>query len=515
METSITGFREGSPNRLKLIAIWLVLIVLTVVGLAGFERWSLQQELVTESEILHRIVSQRADQHDAHLTSLSAVASAGTNLRTDLFLDVANTIRRFYPRIVSIDLVSLIDGTSVVQTDSINSNDHAELIAKAARGSNGSLQLLAVPDSPGGYLLVKRSPNTDEARFGLALTIDGGVLLRSDGDFWEQESVQNGLTAPDGSLLAGKKLGPNSAFSKALGSASQPLLLETALTPSWASLFPLAPIVVGVAAVSLAYLLFLSLLRQYLRARSAERAALAGALELRLAHASRVNALGEMASGIAHELTQPLTAILSQLQAGKHMIQRGESKSLIKVLDDAVEQSKRAASILERMRRWTTPQGPSKQRISLQDSIDTIRSLVSPKAKELKISLKFDAPPEIVAVKADSVELEQVLFNLVRNALDAVEGQVSAVVEVQLYIEATDAFIDVRDNGRGVPPEIRQQIFEPFITDKKGGTGLGLALSQRLTDQMGGEISLIEDAEKTIFRVRLPISDEPKPEGAQ
>ena len=141
--------------------------------------------------------------------------------------------------------------------------------------------------------------------------------------------------------------------------------------------------------------------------------------------------------------------------------------------------------------------------------------MLSPKAKELKISLKFDVPPDFVAVKADSVELEQVLFNLVHNALDAVEGQASPIVEVQLYVGANDAFIDVRDNGRGVPLEIRPQIFEPFITDKKEGTGLGLALSQRLTDQMGGEISLLEDTEKTIFRVRLPISKEPKLEAAQ
>lgn len=508
------GFRKSGPDSLKLIAIWLVLIVLTVAGMSMFERWSLQNELVTESNILHRVVSQRADQHDAHLTSLSAVASAGTDLRTDLFLDVANTILRFYPRIVSIELVSLIDGTSIVQTGTIKSNDHTELIAKAARRSNGSLQLLAVPESSGRYLLVKRSPNTDEARFGLALTIDADALLRSDADFWAQATVRSSLKAFDESLLVGQKFANNSAFSKALGSASQPLTLETALTPSWASLFPLRTIVIGVAAVTLAYLLFLSLLRQYSRARSAERVALAGVLELRLAHASRVNALGEMASGIAHELTQPLTAILSQLQAGKHLMQRGESKSLSKVLDDAVEQTKRAASILERMRRWTTPQEPSKELTSLQESIETIRLLVSPKAKELKISLKFDVPTETVAVKADSVELEQVLFNLVRNALDAVEGQSSPFVEVQLYVEATDALIDVRDNGRGVPPEIRQQIFEPFITDKKGGTGLGLALSQRLTDQMGGEISLVADAEKTIFRIRLPISNEQKLEEA-
>ena len=514
METSLTGFGAGNPNRLKLIIIWLVLVALTVVGLSAFERWSLQNELVSESEILHRIVSQRADQHDAHLTALSAVASAGEKLRTDLFLDVANTIRRFYPRIASIHLVSLIDDTSVAQATSLNSKDQAELIANAARQSNGSLQLLADPEKPSSYLLVKRSPNTDEARFGLALTIDADELLHTDADFWAQDSVQSGLAAPDGALLAGQKIGNNSAFSKVLGSASQPLILESALNPSWASLFPLRPIFVGIIVLSLTYLLFLSLLGQYLGARSAERVALAGALELRLAHASRVNALGEMASGIAHELTQPLTAILSQLQAGKHLNKRGESGSLSKVLDDAVEQSKRAASILERMRRWTTPQGPSKQLTSLQGSMETIQSLLLPKAKESNISLKFISPPEAVIVNADSVELEQVLFNLVRNAFDAVEDQANPLVDVQLYVEATDALIDVSDNGNGVAPEIRQRLFEPFVTQKSGGTGLGLALSQRLIDHMGGEISLVEDANKTIFRVRLPISNEQKSEAA-
>lgn len=514
LESSLVGFGAGGPGRLKLIIFWLMLVMLTVVGLSAFERWSLQNELVNESEILHRIVSQRADQHDAHLTALSAVASAGEDLRTDLFLNVANTIRRFYPRIVSIQLVSLVDNISLAQANNPSSIDQAELIAGAARGSNGALQLLANPDEPSRYLLVKRSPNTDEARFGLALTIDANNLLHSDADFWAQGSVQSGLLTPDGVLLAGQQIGNDATFSKVLGSASQPLVLQSALNPSWASLFPVRPILVGIIVVSLTYLLFLSLLRVYLRARSAERVALAGALELRLAHASRVNALGEMASGIAHELTQPLTAILSQLQAGKHLNKRGESGALSKVLDDAVEQSKRAASILERMRRWTTPHVPSKQLTSLQGSMETIQSLLLPKAKEMGIAMKFLSPPETVIVNADSVELEQVLFNLVRNAFDAVEDQPHPVVEVKLYIEDVDAFIDVSDNGGGVAPEIRQRIFEPFVTQKNEGTGLGLALSQRLIDHMGGEISLVEDATKTVFRVRLPRMDGQQSEAA-
>ncbi len=505
MNYFLMAFGQGNTGKLKLFVIWIVLVVLTITSSLIVARRSLQQELVNQSEILHRVASQRADQHDAHLTALSAVASGASEFRMDLFLDVANTIKRFYPTVNSVLLVSLGDESIAAQTDELSSDADARLITNSARNTDGSLQLLALPEETGKYFLVKRTPNTDAARYGLALKIDASALLQSDANIWTQKLAQLTLIAPDGTLLGGKRTDLNTSFSKKLGSNSQPLILQTALTPTWGQLVPIRPILMSIVAVSIAYLAILLLLRQYARTRAAESAALIGRQEVRLAHASRVNALGEMASGIAHELTQPLTAILSQLQAGKHLLRRGDEKALGDVLDSSIEQSKRASAILGRMRQWSIPDAPSQQLTTLQDAMVTVQSLLLPEADRQKITVTFDLPDEALIVRADSVELEQVVFNLVRNAIDAVSSVSKPEVNIRLRTDNGSAIVEICDNGLGVDEAIRPHIFEPFVSKKKGGTGLGLALSQRLVEQMGGEIALGDDTEKTVFRVRLPL----------
>lgn len=106
-------------------------------------------------------------------------------------------------------------------------------------------------------------------------------------------------------------------------------------------------------------------------------------------------------------------------------------------------------------------------------------------------------------VDANPVELEQIIFNLVRNALDASEG---AWVTIRTGVDNGLAILDVTDTGPGVPDHLRPRIFEPFVTGKPEGTGLGLALCQRLAEEMGGEIAHLSDAVETTFRLSLPIS---------
>jgi signal transduction histidine kinase len=506
---------QGNIGKLKLFAIWAVIVALTVTLFLFVERRALNRELVNQSEILHRVASQRADQHDAHLTALSAVASGESELRTDLFLQVAMTIKQFYPTVGSIHLIILGDGTVAAQTDALNSEQDVRLIINAARDSDGSLQLRPLTGEKEKYLLVKRSPNTDQARYALALKIDASALIQSDTDFWTQIQPQLRLIAPDGTVLAGPNSVEGIHFSKQLGSNSQPLLLETTLAPTWQQLFPIRPILITVIIISLAYFALLLLLRQFARTRAAERAAMIGKQETRLAHASRVNALGEMASGIAHELTQPLTAILSQLQAGKHLLKRGDENALNDVLNSSIEQSKRASAILERMRKWSVPHTSSKHDTKIQDAISTVESLLAPEAERQKIRLGFDLPREPLIVKADPVELEQVVFNLVRNALDAVATVSVPQVNVLLMTDQNNAIIEVSDNGPGVDETIRQRLFEPFVSKKENGTGLGLALSHRLVEEMSGNIALSNNTDRTIFRVQLPLHEQAKTRAKQ
>jgi hypothetical protein len=168
-----TGIRQSLSESNRLItAGWAVLMALVIATVAVSQRYSLIAELQAEAANLHRLASQRADQHDAHMTSLSALAVAGADERPDLFLEVAATIQRFYPRIEAVDLVPLVEPGANLSTRAGLSDQLAETIRAAALSSDGQLALHPLAEPMDSYLIVKRSPNSDAARFGLAMQID-------------------------------------------------------------------------------------------------------------------------------------------------------------------------------------------------------------------------------------------------------------------------------------------------------------------------------------------------------
>lgn len=490
----------------RYILLWAFMTVLTLGALALLERQSLVRELNAKSAALHQLASQRADQHDAHLTALSAIFVAGGVQRQDLFLDVAATIMRFYPRIVLVDLAAIDPNDPRSQGPSGLAHQEINLLREMARRSTGALQIQKMPTRPDHYLLVKRTPNTDAAKHGLALVINARALIATDDPFWKRPSVSTRLLTPDGrSALVGEPAQDQAGFSKPLGSASQPLIFESSLVIRAADVFPPGKVLLSVFLVTAAFVLSVLAQRQRARTKDAEVRADLSAQETQLAHASRVNAMGEMASGMAHELAQPLTAILSQAQAGRHLARRGEVKRLAAVLDDTVTQAKRAADILDRLRRWSKPnRAPSKACQLNQAALGVERLLTSEvKAVDAMLTLALSDAP--ILVDADPVELEQVVFNLVRNALDASEG---VRIVVRTDIKDAMAILEVMDTGPGVPDDIRERIFEPFVTGKPDGTGLGLALCQRLVEEMDGEIALLAGTRETTFRLSLPLSSQ-------
>ncbi len=483
---------------------WVAVLASMLAISAVTERQALLEELQTEAGILHRVASQRADQHDAHLTSLSALAVAGEDARQDLFLDVAATISRFYPRIEAVDLVSLNDAAAHLTTRTVIPDELDTLIRSAALSSNGQLALDAAPDANGRYLLVKRSPNTDDARFGLSLQIDSAELLVSDSAFWARPSVSQTLRLPDGTALLGDGGVSGSRFTKALGSASQPLVFEAGISPGVSDLLPPGRTFTIAGIVTSLYLIATLGIRQFMRTRRAETQARLSAQEARLAHASRINALGEMASGISHELTQPLTAILSQAQAGRHIAARGDAAELEPVFTSIAGQAKRASAILERLRNWSRPGSGEAGPISVNEAIRGVGLLLRADAERAGIALSADPGTRSMMVEADPVELEQVIFNLARNAMDAVSESAERRVTISARRESGTIVIEVSDSGPGVQDAIKPRLFEPFVTGRPDGTGLGLALCQRLADRMSGEISLVEDRADTVFRLSLP-----------
>ena len=489
----------------KLIVIGSLLMLAAIGTLAIIERHALVVELEQESTVLQRLASQRADQHDAHLTALSAIAVAAEGERHDLILDVAATISRFYPRIDEVQVVPLDPQGETVGTEPLSAAN-AGTIRSAANASDGSIALLPHPAKPHHYIMVKRSPNSDMARYGLMLGIDAAKLLGEAGSFWSRNGVALTLSLPDGHPLFSRGTLPDSLrFSKALGSASQPLRLETGMEIGLADLIPPVKTGLTLIAVALAYIAVLTALRQRARARAAVEQARLSALDSRLAHASRVNALGEMASGLTHELAQPLTAILAQAQAGRRMLARSDMVALAPVLDDVVTQARRASAILERFRNWSRPQQAPASAFDLRDALRTVEALLAPQAALHGVRLAFNLPENPAPVVADPVEMEQVVFNLVRNAIDATAGEGGAAkVLVTLKQRGDSVILEISDNGPGVSAELRPRLFTPFTTTRGDGTGLGLALSQRLVERAGGEIALMDSDQGATFRVVLP-----------
>ena len=462
-------------------------------------------ELANESQRLHAEVSQRVEQHDAHLTSLSAVAIPSAGERPELFREVADAIMTFYPRITRILLVPVNpdNPTLDIGTGELDLND---TIRAAVRDSHRRPFVSPVPSGPPGYILVKRSPNTDKPLYGLALVIDAARLLQDDSGYWRQAATKARLAMPDGTPLFRRGTPAiGEQFSRILSSDSQPLRLETGISIDPWSLLPPGLVVLVISGVTLAVFALHAVSRQRALAAAAERRAEMSGLESRLSHASRVNALGEMASGMAHELTQPLTAILAQSQAARRMVARGQTSKLESVLEDVIGQTKRASAILERLRTWTRPQQNSVEMIDVRECTKVACALLARQAEECGADVLMDLPKAPVKVLADRIEIEQVVFNLVKNALDAVatvDGERKVIVAVST--EGDSVVVDVSDSGPGLSDAMTEKLFTPFATTRENGTGLGLVLSQRLAERAGGDLSFVTQPQGASFRLVLP-----------
>jgi signal transduction histidine kinase len=499
---------SGRPF-LKLFLVWALLMAAVVSGLAAYQYVSLLGELARQSDALQAEASRRADQHDAHVTALSAVAQAQQGADYRLLLDVAAPILQFYPRIDEVQLVSLNEAGPVVGTRPLES-ELAATIREAASVFTGRPALVASDLRPGHYMIVKRSPNSGSASKVLVLAVDAGRLLASDAAFWSEKQAVIRLKMPGGTVLLGPPTMPEAPqYVRQLSSASQPLTLEVALAITWRDLLPGRALLAGVAGASVVFVLCIVMTRQRTRMRAAERRAELSGMEARLTHASRVNALGEMASGLAHELTQPLTAILAQAQAGRRLLARQDVTALSGALDDMIDQARCAANMLDRFRNWSLPHRQPVAAHDLRAALRNVDALLAGEAARHEASIDIAMPEVPLPVRVDPVEIEQVMFNLLRNALDAltaIEGR--RAITARLSRNGDFAVLDVADNGPGVAPELLDRLFTPFTTTKNNGMGLGLALSQRLVERASGEIRYVASENGAHFRVVLPLAPE-------
>jgi signal transduction histidine kinase len=496
------------------------LLWLAAVALAALLLWQsrLQEEaarLEADGRALQRLAAQRADQHDAHFTSLGALVAALPAGAVPLN-EVAQGILRFYPRITAIDVVASGAVPHLVFTTrpACDAACLAPIAGASAQARGGTP--VPVPTAAGRYLLVKRAGDP-AAGMVLAMEVDAARLLdATPSPFGPGDALS--LAMPDATPIlaqagaAPARLSVPLGFEATLGSASQPFLLRLARRPSALALLPWGALVgVAVLAGGVAWLGLL-LLRSRRAAREARRRAELGEHAARLAHAGRINALGEMASGIAHELNQPLTAILSSSQAALRLAPRAAPGSeaaadLAAALEANVRLARRAGDILARLRGWVAKDLPPPSPLDVNALARGVAVLMRRELEERGIDLALDlAEPAPVAL-AEHVQAEQVVHNLLRNAAEAVEGQATprGIVLVTRALPGGGAEIAVQDSGPGVAPEARARLFEPFFTTKPGGMGLGLSLCRTLVEGMGGRIALDEAARGGArFVVQLP-----------
>jgi len=230
-----------------------------------------------------------------------------------------------------------------------------------------------------------------------------------------------------------------------------------------------------------------------------------------LAHASRVGTAGEMASAIAHEVNQPLTAISTYAQAALRNAQghAGTPAAVIESLQGIAEQAARAAAITRRLRGFLRNSEPESQRVDLNDLARHAAALLHTEALDRHVSLQLDLCPTPLPADLDAVQIEQALLNLLRNAVEAAHATAQAQVTLATRLDGREAALEVRDNGPGVPPEAATRIFEAFFTTKAQGMGIGLALSRSIAQAYGGSLALDAGYKGGArFVLRVPLAEQ-------
>lgn len=251
------------------------------------------------------------------------------------------------------------------------------------------------------------------------------------------------------------------------------------------------------------------------RIEMADRGARLLELQTELAHTSRLSAMGELAAGLAHELNQPLAAVGNSVGAIE-MILRNDTDStdpavrqkLLRAARHAESQTVRAGEIVRRLREFITRSDADTQIEDLAELVDDALALVLPKPAAVGVELIKAIDPAARKVLADRIQVQQVLINLIRNAVEAMAGHAAPGV-LRLSAEACDgmALVRVIDNGPGVTSERMATLFAPFVTSKRDGMGVGLSISRRIIESHGGKL-WFEPAEGlgAAFHLTLPLA---------
>jgi signal transduction histidine kinase len=479
--------------------VWLVLSVIGCVLLARAELAQLRDAFETDARISHRLLSQRAVQHDAVLATLallqptSPAASAGS---------VEQRLSSVYPQILGVqrrDPGGVWNGLGLEVAEQASRQAREAVLANLEFNRERPRYQLVLAGQPASFaLLIDVHASVPWSDWSMPVqTSPVRVTLEHAG--------QTFVVQPGRMDEAGWRF----EFHKHLASSSQPFDVVAIRQVLWLEL-PWVLMALWLAGVAGAMAAWSAWRGQRNARRRAEEL-------LRVGQVARLNTLGELAAGMAHELNQPLTAILANTQAAKRLLQDEppELPTALQAMDQAVAQARRAADVLARLRRTVEQPGASQpgEAVNLEAVVRSALDLLEPECRRRAVAVTVRMEQHAM-VLAERVALEQIVHNLLTNALQALElvPATERQLTIHIAIEQGAGVLRVADSGPGIAADVLPRVFEPFFTTRDGGLGLGLSLCETLAIGMGGQLRAQAHAPRgALFILSLPLAPSTAP----
>jgi two-component system sensor kinase FixL len=212
-------------------------------------------------------------------------------------------------------------------------------------------------------------------------------------------------------------------------------------------------------------------------------------LQSELAHVQRLTELGQVVSALVHEVNQPLTAIGNYVNASRRLLAAEKPEQVQKALQQVASQTDRARQIVQRIRDFVKKGDSQARPEALGQAIEEIILLTQASVRQEGLRVTTEIDPEAMSAEIDKVRVQQVLFNLMRNGIEAMQGQPRRELSVMTKPANNDMVeISVADNGPGLPGEVREKLFQPFVTTKANGMGVGLSVCHAIVETHGGKL---------------------------
>jgi PAS domain S-box-containing protein len=229
-----------------------------------------------------------------------------------------------------------------------------------------------------------------------------------------------------------------------------------------------------------------------------------------LARVARVSTMGEMASGIAHELNQPLAAIANHAAACQRRAAQlgGLAPAVLESLDEIAAQARRAGQIIRNLRELAQKGTPCRTAVDVNGVVRLVAEVIEPEARHRAVRVRLGLDEKVPLAFAEKIEIEQVILNLVKNSIEAMDDPATVAREVEIATgrgAGGTVEISVRDTGPGIPDEFLEQVFDPFFTTKADGMGMGLSISRSIVESHGGRFAVWPNPDRGVtLRFTLP-----------